>query len=53
MSSENLFDLTLEFNEVVEEVSFELELTESGDTLFLRDDAGGLVVWGDYQKQDS
>ena len=36
------------FQEVLEsqeEISFELELTETGDTLFLRDDAGGLVVW--------
>lgn len=30
---------------VDEEIEFELELTPSGDTLFLRDDAGGLVVW--------
>jgi len=28
-----------------EETSFELELTESGDTIFLRDDEGGLVAW--------
>ena len=36
------------FSEVLEsqeETSFELELTETGDTLFLRDDAGKLVIW--------
>jgi endonuclease YncB( thermonuclease family) len=31
-----------------EETSFELELTETGDTLFLRDDEGGLVLWESY-----
>jgi len=39
------------FSEVLEsqeEISFELELTETGDTLFLRDDAGKLVVWESY-----
>ena len=39
------------FSEVLEsqeETSFELELTETGDTLFLRDDIGKLVVWEDY-----
>ena len=30
------------------EIEFELELTPEGDTLFLRDDAGGLVVWNSY-----
>ncbi len=33
---------------VGEEVSFELELTPEGDTLFLRDDAGELVAWKSY-----
>ena len=39
------------FQEVLEsqeEISFELELTETGDTLFLRDDKGKLVVWESY-----
>lgn len=39
------------FSEVLEsseELGFELELTPEGDTLFLRDDAGGLVVWESY-----
>jgi len=39
------------FQEVLEsgeEISFELELTETGDTLFLRDDAGKLVTWESY-----
>ena len=39
------------FSEVLEsqeETSFELELTETGDTLFLRDDEGKLVVLGSY-----
>lgn len=31
-----------------EEISFELELTASGDTLFLRDQEGRLVLWGSY-----
>jgi len=31
-----------------EEVSFELELTDTGDTIFLRDDAGCLVAWESY-----
>jgi len=34
--------------ESMEEISFELELTETGDTLFLRDDEGGLVLWRSY-----
>jgi len=41
---------TFVFSDVIlgirEEISFELELTETGDTLFLRDDEGGLVLWG-------
>jgi len=28
-----------------EEIGFELELTETGDTIFLRDDEGKLVLW--------
>jgi len=39
------------FSEVLEsgeEISFELELTPEGDTLFLRDDEGKLVVWESY-----
>ena len=39
------------FSEVLEseeEFGFELELTPEGDTLFLRDDEGKLVVWGSY-----
>ena len=39
------------FQEVLEsreEISFELELTPEGDTLFLRDGAGGLVAWESY-----
>jgi len=31
-----------------EETSYELELTETGDTLFLRDDEGKLVIWESY-----
>ena len=31
--------------DIMEEVSFELELTETGDTLFLKDDEGRLVLW--------
>ena len=31
-----------------EETNFELNLTASGDTLFLRDDEGKLVVWESY-----
>ena len=31
-----------------EETNFELELAETGDTIFLRDDEGGLVLWERY-----
>lgn len=31
-----------------EEISFELELTETGDTLFLRDSERKLVIWEEY-----
>ena len=31
-----------------EETDFEINLTESGDTIFLRDDEGGLVLWESY-----
>ena len=34
-----------EILDIGEEISFELELTESGDTIFLRDAEGGLVGW--------
>lgn len=37
-----------EILESQEEISFELELTETGDTLFLRDTKGRLVVWESY-----
>ena len=39
------------FNETLssgQEAGFELDLTETGDTLFLRDDEGKLVVWRGY-----
>jgi len=39
------------FSEVLEsqeEISFELELTETGDTIFLRDDKMKLVLWERY-----
>lgn len=43
---------TFVFSDVIlesrEEISFELELTETGDTLFLRDDEGGLVLYEIY-----
>ena len=40
------FVFSEEILESREEVSFELELAETGDTIFLRDDEGKLVVWG-------
>ncbi len=39
------------FSEILrngEELGFELELMETGDTLFLRDVEGGLILWGSY-----
>lgn len=44
----DVFVFSEEILESGEETSFELELTETGDTIFLRDNEGKLVIWESY-----